>query len=142
MESSGSRALTPASSDLSKVTPTRILSHFVPPQKQEPDGLVKESWLWGPDGSGRKSLVHSLHRPRIQGSSFLSPRRELVMMADVSVPSESVAVSGVWWLWTEHMACSHPPVFGDAKAALYACISIFIHPEQTRPTAARKWKNE
>lgn len=141
MESSGSPALTPASSDLSKVTPTRILSHFVPPQKQDPDGLVKESWLWGPDGSGRKRLVHSIHRPRIQGSSFLSPRRELVMMADISVQSESVAVSGVWWLWTEQTACSHPPVFAGAKEALYACISIFIHPEQTRPTAAWKWKN-
>lgn len=44
-----------------------------------------ESWPWGPDGSGRKSRVHLTHRPRIQGRSFLSPRRELVMMVDFSV---------------------------------------------------------
>lgn len=84
MESSGSRASTPASSDLSKVTPTRILSHFVPPQKQEPDGLVGKlavgaRWIWKEKSGAFNSQTSDT------GKFLLSPRRELVMMAGVSV---------------------------------------------------------
>lgn len=59
--------VTPASSGAGLVwtkPPVGILSHLsVPLGKQDPKGLVRERWPWGPEESGRKSLVRSIHRP-------------------------------------------------------------------------------
>lgn len=76
----------------------------------------------GPNGSGRKCLVHPSHRPQIQKSSLLSPWRvgdELPPWWEALQSSlNSVAVSGVWSLQTQQMVCSYPPVFGDAEETL------------------------
>ena len=92
-----------------------------------PKGLVRERWPWRPEESGRKSLVHSIHRPLCLGLSLLVSTwraEEFPLWPDVSALLSCVAVIGIWSWWTEPGSpCT--PVLGDVKEVLCYCIKAY-----------------